>query len=344
MSKAGQFLTASYAGHAGNRAYKLYIPSSYRGGPLPLIVMLHGCTQSADDFAAGTAMNQAGEEHDCLVAYPEQPKSANSSKSWNWFSPRHQHRGRGEPSLIAGITRQIMRDYAVDRRRVYAAGLSAGGAAAVILVETYPDIYAAVGVHSGLARGAAGNVPSAFRAMRHGRTAISNGQPLVPGPAGDRPVVPAIVFHGDRDKIVHPRNGERIIEQLRMKEDAHFRPEIQCGRAEGGRSYSRTSYLDGGGKALLEMWVVHEAGHAWSGGSPAGSYTDPQGPDASREMVRFFSEHPQRDRFDEAPWCRDDIGPLHLLKRKMCPDNRGGLCRDRRRRHHYCCYWPGSHH
>ena len=160
---------------------------------------------------------------------------------------------------------------------------------------------AAVGVHSGLARGAAGNVPLAFRAMRHGRTAISNEQPLVPGPSGYRPVVPAIVSHGDRDKIVHPRNGERIIEQLRMKGDADLQPEIQRGQAEGGRSYSRTSYLDGKGKAVLEMWVVHEAGHAWSGGSLTGSYTDPQGPDASREMVRFFSEHPQRDRFDELP-------------------------------------------
>jgi poly(hydroxyalkanoate) depolymerase family esterase len=257
--------------------------------------MLHGCTQSADDFAAGTRMNLVGDEHACLVAYPVQPKSANGSKCWNWFSPRHQYRGRGEPSLIAGITRQIMRGYAIDRRRVYVAGLSAGGAAAVILATTYPDIYAAAGVHSGLARGAARNVPTAVSAMRHGSAAISNTRPLSPGPAGNRPPVPAIVFHGDSDRTVHPRNAEQIIEQLRLRDRTDFRAEMQRGQAEGGRSYSRTSYLDGSGRAALELWVVHETGHAWSGGGLAGSYTDPQGPDASREMVRFFLEHPQKD-------------------------------------------------
>jgi poly(3-hydroxybutyrate) depolymerase len=187
-----------------------------------------------------------------------------------------------------------MRDYAIDRRRVYVAGLSAGGAAAAVLAATYPDIYAAAGVHSGLARGAARNVPSAFSAMRHGHAAISNASPLSPAPGGNR-LVPTIVFHGGRDKTVHPRNGEQVIEQSRLTGGADLQPEIQHGAAEGGHGYSRTKYLDAAGRAMLEMWVVHEAGHAWSGGSPAGSYTDPQGPDASTEMVRFFLEHPLED-------------------------------------------------
>jgi poly(hydroxyalkanoate) depolymerase family esterase len=290
VPKGGRFVTGTFTGAAGTRGYKLYIPSAYQGQPLPLVVMLHGCTQSADDFAAGTRMNIVGEERACFVAYPWQPKSANGSKCWNWFQPGDQQRDRGEPSLIAGITRQISRDYAIDRQRVYVAGLSAGGAAAAIMGAAYPDIYAAVGVHSGLPCGAASDLPSAFSAMRQGGSGSRNRAPRSSAVDGDGRLVPTIVFHGDKDATVHPQNGHHVIEQSRSTGLLELRSVTEHGRA-GGRTYGRTSHFDASGQAVLEMWVVHGAGHAWSGGSPAGSYSDPEGPDASREMVRFFLEH-----------------------------------------------------
>jgi poly(hydroxyalkanoate) depolymerase family esterase len=299
MPDGAKFLAGSYGDQAGSRAYKLYVPSTHRGQPAPLVVMLHGCTQSPDDFAAGTRMNPLAEEHGCLVAYPAQPSSANASKCWNWFSPGDQQRDRGEPSLIAGITRRIMADHPVDPARVYVAGLSAGGAAAAIMGAAYPDLYAAVGVHSGLAVGAANDLPSAFAAMRGGAAATAAGAAHSPSgraPArGQRRIVPTIVFHGDRDTTVHPRNGDQVIAQARGTATAELQATatVQQGQAPGGRAYRRTLQADAGGRAVLEQWVVQGAGHAWSGGSPAGSYTDPQGPDASREMLRFFLEHPQ---------------------------------------------------
>ena len=287
-----QFLRAAYGNQAGSRDYKLYVPSGYRGQAVPLVVMLHGCTQSPDDFAAGTRMNVLAEEHTCLVAYPAQAASANASKCWNWFSPSDQQRGQGEPSLIAGITRQVMRDYSVDPERVYVAGLSAGAAAAAIMGMTYPDLYAAIGVHSGLACGAAGDLPSAFAAMRQGEAVAVRGSGSASGAGEYRRMVPTIVFHGDQDTTVHPCNGDQVVAQSRATTMADLRTTVQHGRVPGGHAYSRTLHADASGQAILEQWVIHGAGHAWSGGSPAGSYTDPQGPDATREMLRFFLEHP----------------------------------------------------
>ncbi len=273
------------------RRYRLYIPSAYRGQQLPLVVMLHGCRQWPDDFAAGTRMNFLGEEEGCFVAYPSQSRSANGLKCWNWFNPRHQHRGRGEPSLIAGITRQIMRDYNIDPERIYIAGLSAGGAMTAVLASAYSDLYAAAGVHSGLARGAARNVPSAYTAMRSGAAEIAPEVTLSPFSLGKRRQVPMIIFHGDADDTVHLRNSEQLLEQAWPGAQTLLRHNRSQRRARGGHSYTRTNYYDRRGRSVLEMWVVHDSGHGWSGGDPAGSYTDPDGPDASREMMRFFLSH-----------------------------------------------------
>jgi poly(hydroxyalkanoate) depolymerase family esterase len=282
-----QFLAATFSNEAGKRPYKLYVPSSYRSGqPVPLVVMLHGCTQSPDDFAAGTRMNEAAEELACLVVYPGQTASANLQKCWNWFSEGDQQRGQGEPSLIAGITRQVMREYAVDPRRVYVAGLSAGGAAAAIMGNAYPDLFAAIGVHSGLACGAAGDMQSAFAAMQGG--GVSGTAGVRSGAQGH--ILPAIVFHGDRDRTVNPRNADAVVAQSAAA--TALSQQAEHGRVPGGHAYSRTLSVDETGRPMIEQWIVHGAGHAWFGGSAAGSYTDPRGPDATREMLRFFLEHP----------------------------------------------------
>jgi poly(hydroxyalkanoate) depolymerase family esterase len=289
VPEGGQFIEATYSNPAGTRAYKLYIPSGYHGQALPLIVMLHGCTQSPDDFAAGTRMNLIAEEHACLVVYPAQSSEANAAKCWNWFRPSDQRRNQGEPSLIAGITRQVMHDYSVDPQRVYIGGLSAGAAAAAIMGATYPDVYAAIGVHSGLACGAANDIPSAFTAMRQGDLSDSSRSGDMSAVLGDGSAAPTIVFHGDQDTIVHPRNGDHFIAQNRI---AKLQKKVHRGQVLGGHSYTRTIHTDASGRAIFEHWDIHGAGHAWSGGSPVGSYTDPQGPDAAREMLRFFLEHP----------------------------------------------------
>jgi poly(hydroxyalkanoate) depolymerase family esterase len=282
LPEGARFEEKSFANEAGSRAYKLYVPSGYTGQSLPLVVMLHGCTQSPDDFAAGTQMNELAEEQTFLVVYPAQTQSANVSKCWNWFNAADQQRDQGEPALIAGITRQIMRDFSVEPGRVYVAGLSAGGAAAAIMGSAYPELYAAVGVHSGLACGAARDMPSAFAAMRQGGA---------PHHSGTKQPVPTIVFHGDRDTTVNPVNGDQVIAQSKAGSD--LRSTVSRGQAPGGISYTRTVECDDSGHPILEHWVLHGAGHAWSGGSPSGTYTEPRGPDASREMMRFFREHPK---------------------------------------------------
>ena len=284
---AGRFDAFSYSNAAGTRAYRLYVPAGHSGGPMPLVVMLHGGTQDAATFAAATGMNDLAERQGLLVAYPEQPRSANAGRYWNWFVPGHQRRGAGEPSLIAGITRHVTGRYGADVTRVYVAGFSAGGAMAAVMAAVYPDLYAAAGVHSGLPYAAAGDVASAFAAMKQGP------------PRPDRPqgrTAPLIVFHGDRDAIVAPANAAGLIDHALAAASPDRRPgpptTVTTGQVPGGHAYTRTCYQDPAGTALAERWTIHHGGHAWSGGVPHGSYTNPSGPDASAEFIRFFGEHP----------------------------------------------------
>ncbi|HSD16259.1 MAG TPA: PHB depolymerase family esterase [Thermomonas sp.] len=277
----GQFLSRSFSSPAGLLACKVYVPSGYASKPArryPLVVMLHGCTQSPDDFAAGTRMNALAEQQGFLVAYPAQSANANGSKCWNWFRPQDQVRGKGEPALIAGMTTQLATEYRIDPARIYVAGLSAGAAMAVVLGRTYPEVFAAVGVHSGLPYRAAHDVGSAFAAMKGGAAPTTMADTLVP----------TIVFHGDRDHTVAIANGTAVVAQIGRAGVAVTQARQETGTAAGGRSFTRTDYSDASGQVVVEDWRVHGGGHAWMGGSTTGTYTDPQGPDASAEMVRFF--------------------------------------------------------
>ena len=286
-----QFLNWSYACAAGKRSYKLYIPHRHQAGRRPLLVMLHGGTQGPDDFAAGTRMNALAEEHGFLVAYPSQCKSANPSLCWNWFKPQDQMRSGGEPSIIAGITNEIVSTYDIDPQRVFVAGLSAGGAMAGVMGATYPEVYAAVGVHSGLPHRSATDVASAFAAMR-GDPRVQRRQ-RKPRPAPDHARrVRTIVFHGDADHIVHPSNAAKIVEAQTKGGDSVERAKA---RSSASRTYTRAVTRDKTGTVVVEQWLIHGSGHAWSGGSADGTYTDPHGPDASREMVRFFLEELRSD-------------------------------------------------
>ena len=264
--------TAVFSSAAGSRSYSLYLPPQHASQRIPLVVMLHGCKQDPDDFAAGTRMNRIADLLGFAVVYPAQSNAANVSGCWNWFQPEHQRR-EGEPSLIAGITQDMIARHGLDAKRVYVAGLSAGGAMAAVMGNAYPELYAAMGIHSGLGYAAASDVPSAFAAMQGKRS--GNARPA------SAPAIPTIVVHGDGDTTVHPSNGEHRVMGTLEK--------IEKGETNG-RSFTRTTHTNGDGRTVLEHWLVHGAGHAWSGGSASGSYADPSGPDASREMLRFFMQ------------------------------------------------------
>ncbi|MDM0111009.1 PHB depolymerase family esterase [Variovorax sp. J22R133] len=276
----GQFLAGSFAIGHDHRDYKLFVPPHASDRALPLVVMLHGCTQNPDDFAAGTAMNDFALSQGFFVLYPGQSRRANPQGCWNWFKHNHQKRDRGEPALLAGMTREVMATYRIDADRVYVAGLSAGGAMSAVLGDAYPDLYAAVGVHSGLAAGMASDLPSAMMAMM-------GGTPVVGRQASG---VPTIAFHGDADSTVHPSNGDHVMGAC-VGDTCEL--ETQRVSAGGVREATRTVYRSADGRVLAEMWKVHGAPHAWSGGSAKGSFTDGQGPDASAEMLRFFFDHPR---------------------------------------------------
>ncbi|MDP4003934.1 PHB depolymerase family esterase [Methylobacterium sp. NEAU K] len=279
-----RFVALSHVEAAGTRDYKLFIPSD-PVEPAPLIVMLHGCMQNPDDFAAGTGMNQLAERAGLFVVYPAQSRQAHVQRCWNWYEPRDQRRASGEPAIIAGITQAVMAAHAIDPNRVYIAGMSAGGAAALNIARAYPDLYAAVGVHSGLAAGCARDLGSALMAMQVGAPGLAPAVQVGAAPAGQR--VPTILFHGEDDGTVTVRNADQVLAQADVA-GLTARSETFEGR---GHPFTRTRYRDGTGRVVVEDWRVRGAGHAWSGGRPEGSYTDADGPDASRAMLDFFAEH-----------------------------------------------------
>lgn len=281
-SAGGTFTTHTSSSPAGVHSYKLFEPGLPEP-PTALVVMLHGCTQNADDFAAGTRMNAMARAENLLVVYPEQARGANPSGCWNWFLTRNQRRGAGEPAAIAAIIGSVMATYGIEAGRIMVAGLSAGGAMAAIMAEAYPELFAAVGIHSGLPVGAAHDVASAFAAMRHAtKGAVAGAAPTVGG-------VPTIIFHGDADSTVDPGNAAAIVARLNTRE-AGLRSATQHGVQPNGRSWTKATGRDAAGRLRFESWTVKGATHAWSGGSPTGSYTDPSGPDASGEMIRFFCD------------------------------------------------------
>jgi poly(hydroxyalkanoate) depolymerase family esterase len=288
----GEFISGSFDDGKRIVPYKLFVPSGYSGKPLPLVVMLHGCGQDASDFALGTGMNALAEEGQVLVLYPEQSASANWNRCWNWYESTHHHRGEGEPALLAALTRHVAAGYAVDDAHISVAGLSSGAAMAVILGRTYPDLFNAVGSHSGLAHGSARDALGAMLAMRDGaspeilaRTAPAAGDPAAGVPAAG---VPVIVFHGDADATVHRENSARVVGQ---SVDRRAVRTVEEKGESGGRAFTRSIHAGMDGAVLVEQWIVHGAGHAWSGGSTQGSYADMRGPDASKEMLRFFLKH-----------------------------------------------------
>lgn len=272
-----------FACAAGTRDYMAYVPASARGGIQGMIVMLHGCTQNPADFARGTGMNALAEEHRLVILYPHQARGENAQSCWNWFNPGDQRRGRGEPEILAQMAQDVARRHHVPQGRVFVAGLSAGAAMAVILGQTHPDVFVAVGAHSGLPLGAARDVPSAFAAMGGTGEATTR--------RADAPT-PTIVFHGSADRTVHPVNGERIAAATLGAGPTQTLVDRRSGTA-GNRPYRQEITTLTNGRVLLEHWVIDGLGHAWSGGRPGGSYADPQGPDASAEMVRFFLGQPK---------------------------------------------------
>lgn len=278
------FQRRQFARASGERDFRLFIPSISR--PCGLIVMLHGCRQTAEDFAVGTNMNLLAEEHGLLVAYPFQPSSANASSCWNWFRPQDQARTGGEAGIIAGLTQSVLAEFALTTPNVFVAGLSAGGAMAAVLGSTYPEIYSAAGVHSGLAYKSAHDVNSAFAAMRgqHARhSTVTPGRHFLPR---------LIVFHGSEDHTVALSNASALWRDAtgaRGPEDI-----LEMTASVGGRAVDRRIYSKFGEGSSVEEWIIHGSGHSWSGGNPGGSYTEPDGPNASAEMVRFFLNKPAR--------------------------------------------------
>ncbi len=299
----------TYRDAAGSHPYFVHTPKSYQiGTSVPLIVMLHGCTQSALDFAAGTRMNLLAEQHNFIVVYPQQTTSSNRNLCWNWFLPINQVRGSGEPACIAGIVQAIKNatmTWTIDPTRIYVAGISAGAALAVILGVTYPDLFAAIGVHSGLEYQAATSTNTAFKVMRHGGPEPrQQGQIAYHMMSNHARPMPTIVFHGTNDQFVAPLNGDQAVQQWiqtnRLASQGSytadfFQPDtVTYNQVPSGRAYSTASWHNADGEEVQAYWKISGMGHAWSGGNSSSTYTDRKGPDASLAIYTFFMAHPLR--------------------------------------------------
>jgi poly(hydroxyalkanoate) depolymerase family esterase len=301
---SGRFEQRTYTGAAGSLDYWLYVPSGYSGQRVPLVVVLHGCSQDAASIARDTEFNAYAERDTFLVAYPNQPSSANAGQCWNWFLPEHQRRGSGEAALIAGIATSVANEFDVDRRRIHVAGMSAGGAMSVILGATYPDVFASIGASAGLEYKAGTDVASGVLAMQAGGPDPDAQGALAYAEMGrSARRLPAIVFHGDLDQTVRPVNGDQVLSQWAQTNDlADNRVDdgsvsdapsaVVAGTVPGGRSWTRYEYAPASRGPLLEKWIVHGMTHKWSGGAPGQTYTEPTGPKATEEMLRFFAAHP----------------------------------------------------
>ncbi len=316
---AGSWVQGSVANTAGTRTYKLWVPDRYNNKTkVPLVLMLHGCVQTPDDFAAGTGMNAVADAHNFLVVYPEQPTTANPYKCWTWFDPAHQARGAGEPSLLAAIVQDVRATHKVDALRTYVVGVSAGGAMASVMVATYPDLFTGLAVCAGIEYKAAAGVAGALAAQQSGGPdpnqqgtqayeAMIAALPLKASGRATRPrrrpAVRVIVFHGTLDPVVRPVNGDQVVMQWAqandLLDDARDNNSVDdtadsttTGTVPNGHNFTRYVYNDAAGKPLLEKWLVQDMKHAWPGGAPAGSYTDPKGPNASEEIWRFFQQAP----------------------------------------------------
>jgi len=286
----GRLERALFRHALGERAYRLFLPPASPKGALGLVLMLHGCGQGAEEFALATAMDEAAAERGYAVLYPEQSTRANGLGCWNWYEPRDQRREGGEPALLAGMTEAVLRRHTLDARRVHVAGFSAGGAMALLLAATWPELFTACGVHSGLPCAGVGDLFAAMRLMRQGPAPDQRLAPL-PSPR------PVIVFQGDEDTQVNSLNALWIVAQAlglehpeMLARHENLRLRLEEGRASGGLTFTRTSYRDSAtGRARAELWRLHGVGHAWSGGVPGLPHSEPRGPHAAREMLRFFA-------------------------------------------------------
>ena len=297
----------TYNGPAGSLPYFVYTPVSYRVGvAVPLVVMLHGCTQTAADFAIGTKMNEMADHYKFLVVYPQQTNVYNQNLCWNWYEHSNQLRGKGEPAMIAGMVQAVEQNtsrWTIDTRHIFVAGISAGAAMAVILGVAYPDIFAAIGVHSGLEYQAATNTIDSLKVRDlGGPDPQQQGHAAFEAMGTNVRVIPTIVFQGTNDLIINEINGDQVTKQWMKtdqlasnntyKTDFGKPSDIWNGQIPGGHSFSVFKWNDGLGHELQEYWKIDGLGHAWSGGSPGNSYTDSSGPNASLAIVQFFMRHP----------------------------------------------------